>query len=469
MCSGKIMFSLPNTLSFRLTLWYALIFVALVVFAFFLSYLTINSILNQMINEDLGEDVTEFSVMLTKGGVERVTQELEEEASTESMEGEFIRILYANGDEIYSSDLSAWKGLNTDLEILRELKQVQSDPIFQTVKLHSREYGTRIIYGWIGEDIVLHAGESLQYKEELMNVLLLVFVSIIVLAIPFASVSSWIVAKRAVRGINEVSRAAIDIKKGKLDRRVAIEAKSDEVQKLVDTFNAMAERIRSLIVEMREMIDNIAHDLRSPMARIRAISEASLYGVDSPQVYRAAAADTIVECDRLIKLINTTLDVAELEADVSDTLPESIDVSDLVEEACELFEPVAEEKNIGLETLIDPGLTIKGNRQNLQRMFANLLDNAIKYTGHDGMVKVELGGDDRKICISIFDTGIGIPLSDQHRVFSRFFRCDQSRQQEGCGLGLSFARAVARAHGGDITLVSIPDECSTFTITLSRL
>ncbi len=468
MFSGRIMIKIPNTLSMRLTLWYALIFIGFLVFALLIAYIAVDSKLNLDIDEDLKEDVVEFNYFFVEGGLERIIQEIEEETTTESMDGEFIRLLSTNGEVVYSSNLSEWGGLGADELLISQLDFSENDPVFQTVKLGGQEYGTRIVYGKVAQNFVLQVGQSLEQKEELMSLLLTLLASMFLLAIPFASVTSWLVVKKAVSGINEVSCAAIDIRMGEFDRNVSVKTHSDEIQRLVDTFNAMANRIRSLVSEMRAVIDNIAHDLRSPLARIRAISEASLYSADSPQVYRAAAADTIVECDRLIKLVNTTLDVAEVEADVSRSDRDEINASELVEDACELFRPAAEEKKIALHCTILIKQKIIGCRQNLQRMIANLLDNAIKYTPEGGEVSVQLDGDEQKTCICISDSGVGIPLSDQERVFDRFYRCDQSRQQDGCGLGLSFARAVARAHGGDITLVSMPSESSTFTITLAN-
>ncbi len=229
----------------------------------------------------------------------------------------------------------------------------------------------------------------------------------------------------------------------------------------------MADRIRNLITEMREMIDNIAHDLRSPIARIRAISESALSTQGSINDYKTVAADTLEECDRLIKLINNTLDVAEAEAGIANSMKETIDLSKLTADACELFEPVAEQKNIDLTYKLAEDCHLTGHRQNLQRMLANLLDNALKYTSSAGKVGIVLESRPKAIQIAIADTGPGISKADQQRVFERFYRCDDSRgRSDGCGLGLCFARAVARTHGGEIFLSSKPGDGSTFTITL---
>jgi signal transduction histidine kinase len=161
-------------------------------------------------------------------------------------------------------------------------------------------------------------------------------------------------------------------------------------------------------------------------------------------------------------LINTTLDMAEVDAGVINGAKGPVDLSQLMTDLCELFEAVAEEKHITFKVTVEPHCQIYGIKHHLQRMVANLLDNAMKYTPSGGQVSIELTRSPHHCRLTITDTGVGIPLSDQPRVFDRFFRCEHSRSQEGCGLGLSFARSVARAHGGDITVTSESSQGSSF-------
>ncbi len=359
--------------------------------------------------------------------------------------------------------------MTTDLQTLKSLAEIDSYPILQTIKIPDHEFDTRIIYSEISHGTILQIGESLEEKEEMMELLRVVFIAVVGLGIPIASAVGFVIARQATRGIEEVTRAVLDIENGEFDRRVSIYAKEDEIRKLVDTFNAMAERIRNLIGNMREMIDNIAHDLRSPLARIRAISEAALSRDVSADEHKAAAVDTLEECDQLIALINTTLDVAEAEAGLANSDKTEVNISKLAEEVCELFEPLAEQKNIQFSMRVEPECRVRGNKTNIQRMLSNLVDNAFKYTPAPGSVCVDLKRHDDCIRIAISDTGIGVPKQDQNRVFERFFRCDQSRSEPGCGLGLSFARAVTRAHGGDISLDSVLSESTTVTISVPAL
>ncbi len=460
------MIKLPNTLGFRLTLWYATAFLVCLVAAFLALYLSLNSILNSRMDDDLREDITEFQDWFTEEGLEKVTYEIEREAASSNESEIFLRLYDGRGNLVVASDLSDWEGLDLATLSPQQMDISLSHPIFETIKLSGQDYPVRIISGVIGPHTILQVGETLEKKEEIMELLLKVFAGMFFLGIPLASGIGWLIARTAVKGIEEVSRAVKDLEMGQLDRRVTVRGQGDEIQTLADSFNTMAARIKSLIHEMREMTDNIAHDLRSPLGRIRAMSEVALAESESTKDYKRTAADILKECDRLIHLINTTLDMAEVEAGVTHTIKEPINFSKLIADLCEFYEPVAGEKHIALTVTLEPNCQLSGDKQNLQRMVANLLDNAMKYTSPEGQIRVELTRSPQEFHLTIADTGVGIPLSDQQRVFDRFFRCDHSRAQDGCGLGLSFARSVARAHGGDIFVESESSQGSIFTSIL---
>jgi len=223
-----------------------------------------------------------------------------------------------------------------------------------------------------------------------------------------------------------------------------------------------------LLTEIKEMSDNIAHDLKSPITRIRGTAEVTLTTGKSLSEYEAMAANTIEECDRLLDMINTMLMISKAEAGVDHLTRQAIDLAGLIQEACKLFEPTAEDNGIALSCDVPDISHCFGDTRMIQRMLSNLLDNAIKYTPSGGSVNVSIAENDAQVVIFIKDTGIGISPKDLPHIFERFYRCDQSRSQTGIGLGLSLARAIARAHGGDITTTSSPNQGSTFTVTLPK-
>jgi signal transduction histidine kinase len=217
------------------------------------------------------------------------------------------------------------------------------------------------------------------------------------------------------------------------------------------------------------MTDNIAHDLRRPITRIRGIAEMNLTTSGSISDYENMAANIIEECDRLLEMINTMLDISEAEAGAGKLMIEETDVVSIIKKACELFQPIAEDK--GIKTILKTSKNsnvISGDIQKLQRMIANLLDNALKYTLPGGTVTFAVKSDEKRVVISLTDTGIGMTNKNLKHIFERFYRCDQSRSQAGIGLGLSLALAIAKAHGGNIRATSRLGKGSTFTVILPR-
>jgi signal transduction histidine kinase len=253
-----------------------------------------------------------------------------------------------------------------------------------------------------------------------------------------------------------------------MDRRVAVRDQGDELMRLAQAFNAMLDRIQSLVGGMREMSDNLAHDLRSPLTRIRAAAEMTLSG-DRPDGARSSLAATATEeCDRLLEMIDTNLEITEAESGAVRLNRIEIDLAELVGDACELFQTVAEDRKVELIAELPPHCALIADRQRLQRAIANLIDNALKYTPATGRVTVSLSDEGNEVLLAIADTGMGIPYDETTRIFERFYRSDGSRSQPGNGLGLSLSLANARAHGGRISVESIPGRGSTFTLVLPR-
>jgi heavy metal sensor kinase len=280
----------------------------------------------------------------------------------------------------------------------------------------------------------------------------------------------WFMARRAVAGVETVTQTARQISEGSLKERVPVKKHQDEIDQLALTFNQMLDRIQTLVNGIREMSDNIAHDLKSPITRIRGISEVTLTTGASDKDYETMAASTIEECDRLLDMINTMLVISKTEAGVNKLDAQEMDIGAVVRDACELFQSPAEDKDIRLVCDVQGNFGISGDNRLIQRMIANLFDNAIKYTPAGGSVRVTVYPENNhSVAITVKDTGIGISDGNLSRIFERFYRCDPSRSEAGIGLGLSFARAIARAHGGDITVTSIPEKGSTFIVTLPKL
>jgi signal transduction histidine kinase len=294
-----------------------------------------------------------------------------------------------------------------------------------------------------------------------------------VLAIAFGIVMvvggglGFFIALRAMSGVRRVTQTAMSIDKGELGRRVGAGFHGHEIAEMAGAFNRMLDRIEALVKEMGDTTNNIAHDLRSPITRIRGLAETTLASNPSNKDLHDMGAETIKECDRLIEMINTMLEIAQIDSGLTPVGNSRIDMVELVKKAVDLFEPVAEDKQQSLEfTHCQPHLWVQGSLNGLQRMVANILDNAIKFTPDKGKIQVSLTSRDNCVILQIQDNGIGIEAEKLPHIFERFYRGDESRSVAGNGLGLSLAQATARSHKGKIEVESTPRQGSTFTVKL---
>ncbi len=459
--------NLRNTLAFRLTLWYAGIFTVSSCIAFLLFYMLITSFIREQTDQELLGQVNRFSTLLAAEGVEAVKNTAVIEAQASGVKKVFFRLLSLSGQAFSSSNMSYWKDIDIHETAIEELLRGSSH-VFETITIADRKEEVRILYAMLSPSIILQVGQAMESYSRFLDAFKGIFIATMTLLIVVAAGVGWFMARRAVSGVYAVTRTAQKISGGTLEERVPVKTRGDEIDQLATTFNQMLDRIQTLLTEIKEMSDNIAHDLRSPITRIRGLAEVTLTTGKSLKEYESMAASTIEECDRLLDMINTMLMISKAEAGVDQLSREEIDLGGLVREACELFEPTAEDKGVSLSCTVSDRIHFVGETRGIQRMFSNLLDNAIKYTPSGGLVTVSVVENDNQVIVSFKDTGYGISSSDLPRIFERFYRCDQSRSQAGIGLGLSLARAIARAHGGDITATSNLNQGSTFIVTLPK-
>lgn len=275
----------------------------------------------------------------------------------------------------------------------------------------------------------------------------------LILTAVFGIAGGILMSRSLLARIEGINRGTEDILQGDLTRRMPVRGNRDEFDRLATSLNAMLDQIDGLMTGMRGVADNIAHDLRSPISRLRSRMEVSLMSETDADGFRRAMEDSIREADGILATFNALLEIALAEAGAVRDRFSPIELSALAADAGELYGPVAEDKGQTLTTAIEPGVTVPGNSHLLAQAVANLLDNAIKYTPEGGRIRLAVRRDGDGAVLEIRDSGPGIPEEARGRVLDRFVRLDASRSAPGAGLGLSLVSAVARLHRATLTLV----------------
>ena len=467
--SLKKALKLKNTLLFRLTALYTLAFVAVSLVSFLIFYFYVYSVSMERMDDELLDDVEVFSEAMAQKSLPGVKAKIAETAESEDPQEEFYRLMNFNGDILATTDMSFW-GTVDDKAALAELQKGEHKYVTETIRVSNDDddFKARLITAVIGPDTVLQIGETLEEVEEYLEIfrnLLLILISILII---LSTIIGWFLARQALVDMKQVSRTAEEISRGAYSKRVQIKGQFEEIKMLGDTFNQMLDQIENLLKSMKEINDNIAHDLRSPLARIRGIAEMTLTDEKSIGGYKDMAISTMEECDSLIGMINTMLDITEAEAGVNGTRVEEFDFAALIADACELFRPVASEKKMALKINLPDSLHYQGDKKKMQRIVTNILENSIKYTPEQGTVAVSAAADNGVIRVVFEETGIGISENDLPHIFERFYRCDRSRSQGGVGLGLSLAKAYMAAMNGVIQVKSSLNQGSIFTLSFPR-
>jgi signal transduction histidine kinase len=268
------------------------------------------------------------------------------------------------------------------------------------------------------------------------------------------------VTRRVLKRVDAMTDTTRKIMDGDLTGRLPIAGTGDELDRLADNLNAMLERIEALMLGLKEVSDNIAHDLKTPLTRLRNRAEEALRGAEDESQYRAALESTIEESEALIRTFNALLMIARAESGQARDGMAEVDAAEIARGVGELYEPLADDKGIVLKVDAPQPAPVHGNRELISQALANLLDNAIKYgapsrdpvNGAEAEIVVRAVGEGDRIVITVADGGSGIAEADRGRAVERFVRLEQSRSQPGSGLGLSLASAVARLHGGELKL-----------------
>ena len=443
---GKLL----RTTAFKLTLVYLGIFVLFA--ATLLAYFALNTrrLITEQITATVNGEVSGLSEQYGQGGLRRLVIVVDVRSrrpgsslylvTTSSGEG-----LAGNVGSLEPGVLDHPGWLETNYHRLESPEGAEHRALVRVVQLPG---GFRLL-----------VGRDLEERERLFGIVVNAGQWSLALVIVLGLLGGFFVSRRILSRIDAMTGTAQTIMAGDLSGRLPVAGTGDELDRLADNVNAMLERIEALMRGLKEVSDNIAHDLKTPLTRLRNRCEQALRSATGEASYRAALDATIAESDDLIRTFDALLMIARAESGQARENMTEFDASEIARDVGELYEPVADEKGIALKIDAPEAAPVRGNRELVSQALANLIDNAIKYAGRNGKVNgvpaeivVRAGDDGERITLSVADRGPGIPDADRGRVVERFVRLEQSRSEPGSGLGLSLASAVARLHGGELKL-----------------
>ncbi len=451
-----------KTLRFRLTLWHAIIFGSMALGIFGFAYMAVSNQMLESLTESLQDKALEFSDLYQMGDIKALQAEMDRERLTHRNGLFYARLINAKGNIIIQSTPNLWT-----LPLPQPNTMIVDTQWFEMPINRHGELATLIAvpthdHGWIQIGL-----SQRQYATQLKHVrdnFALALMVIILVGI----MTGWWQVSQALAGVDRVRQMAIDIGEGAFDRRLALQGHGQELVELADAFNSMLDKIEQLLGEMRDVSDNIAHDLRTPVTRIRGLAETALMSKSGNHAeHEEALAEVVDECDRLSMMINTMLEIAQSDSGTIQLERKPVDMGEMLHEACDLFSSVAEDAGIDLKLELNTtNLMVTGDQSRLQRLMANLIDNAIKFSPEGSRIRLAACREAENICLFVMDNGMGISEADMPHIFDRFYRSDRSRSTLGNGLGLSYVKSIVTAHGGSIHIQSQPGSNTSVRITL---
>lgn len=443
---------LIRTTTFKLTIVYLTVFAVFAIFLLF--YFTWNTqrLITQQITETVDAEITGLTDQFRQGGIRRLVQAVE--ARSRRSSSSIYLVTTFSGEAITGNigslspgvlDNSGWTET-----LYRRLDETDNSEGRALVRVSQLPGGFRLL-----------VGRDLEEEQRLRAIILDAGRWLIGLVIALGLAGGIFATRRVLKRVDAMTETTKAIMAGDLSGRLAIAGTGDELDRLAGNLNTMFERIELLMRGLKEVSDNIAHDLKTPLTRLQNRCEEALRHAKNEADYRVTLEATIEESEGLIRTFNALLMIARAESGQARDNMVPVDASEIARGIGELYEPLADEKGLDL-TVEAPGpALVNGNRELISQALANLVDNAIKYAkpepialnGQRAQIKVSARGQGDRIELAVADHGPGIPEGDRGRVVERFVRLEQSRSEPGSGLGLSLASAVAHLHAGELRLI----------------
>lgn len=461
----------PRSLAVRLGVLYALVFALVGAVVFGLLYWSLANALDRRERAAVESWANEYAALYQQGGPAALRASLAAADTSPAVNSLFIRVLGSGGDTLFARVPPDWietqvknipvPGAPNNLQVRQYVRFVRIPRDAQ----QDFTVATRPLY----DGRVLQVARSTDNRTVLLAPLRKSFLTTGAIALGLAAVTGMLLAWRVTRPLRQVNETARRIvATGDLLARVPEPSRGGELADLVRQFNTILTKNAALITAQRETLDNLAHDLRTPLTRLRGTAELALSNGGDPSASREALADCVEESERVLRLLETLLDVSAAETGTLPLKRTQVDLTHLVADVADLYREVAEEKGISVEIDCPTPVEVEADSMRLGQAVANLVDNALKYTPDKGRVRIAARSAETFCEVEVSDSGPGVPVAERAKIWRRLYRGDASRSQRGLGLGLSLVKAVAEAHGGSVAVGDAEPSGARFILRLPR-
>jgi signal transduction histidine kinase len=456
---------LRRSVAVRLSVWFAVLFAVGFSAIFGLLYWLLGRQLEQREHEALRLRLQQYSDVYTARGLRGLQERVAEDSYAPNVRSLFIRLISSRG-VVWASVPPDWIEQDEKKVTVPDAWGGWTEKNVLTVRVPLDEQeDVAVLSMMLPDGLLLQVARSTDNRTALLQPLRRIFIWVAGAVVLVGFAGGVVAARRATKPLRSVVETARRIiTTGALDARVPEPERDDDIAELIRQFNTVLDKNAGLLKAMREALDNVAHDLRTPLTSMRGAAELALAQGDVA-AKDEALADCVERSDEVLRLLRALMEISEAEAGMLKLKKTACDLGELARSAGGLYDEIAAAKQISLsiETMDTP---VQADPTRLRQAVANLIDNAIKYTPDGGRVVVATARRENQAVLTISDSGPGVPEAEQARIWERLYRGDQSRSQSGLGLGLSLVRAIVEAHGGGVSVRNAPSGGAVFEVTL---
>jgi signal transduction histidine kinase len=447
---------------FRITLLFTFIFLLCSVMLYFASYIIISSSIKSEEYAFLESKLLEYWAIYQTGSLDLLINEISLQRFLKEEKLYMVRIAGRYNNTLYLFVPDHWRGFR-----FYELEKHHSIKEGEIIKLVSHETSQELDISslYLPDQHILQIGISNTQREKTLAQFRQAFLLVIAPLIILSFLGGIFFSSRFLSPVKSLIQAIREIiKTGHMNLRIPSRKNKDELDELIVLFNQMLKKIDNLMNSLRQTLDNVSHEIRTPLTRLRGLADMALRPPHTKKNMEKALIEGISESEHILHLLNTLLDISQAESGIITLNKQRLDISELILDMIDFYHYLAEEKNIFLDKKLAPGIFIFADLNRIRQIVSGLLENAFKYTPSKGKIEVTAWSENTQTVIQIKNTGPGIRKADLPYIWNRFYRSKHAEQQKGIGLGLSLAKAVVEAHGGEISVKSEVGEYTAFQV-----